>query len=211
MIKIPPSPVLGPLEAIIPQPPDLYQTLENMNNFKILIRRRIPLLSSFLCGLLVISFGLAAILYIIMLPTKSSSEESTIAYYILVVPQSIKIISAIGVVGLLISIPLYFRARLNKQGQLTYNEDKITISGKGFDMTMNTKLIDKIFINDLRNSKRELKHKLQIVIQPKYGKQVVFQLEDYNDCDRFISNMGKLQNVEFSFYDDNIATLHHDE
>jgi hypothetical protein len=114
-------------------------------------------------------------------------------------------------VGLLISIPLYFRARLNKQGQLTYNEDKITISGKGFDMTMNTKLIDKIFINDLRNSKRELKHKLQIVIQPKYGKQVVFQLEDYNDCDRFISNMGKLQNVEFSFYDDNIATLHHDE
>ena len=135
----------------------------------------------------------------------------TFAYYILVVPQSIKIISAIGLVGLLISIPLYFASRSNKPGQLTFGQDKITISGKGIDMTMNSKLIDKIFINDLRNSKRELKHELQIVLQPKYGKQVVFQLKDYSDSDRFVATIGNFKKVEFSFYDDNVPTLHHDE
>jgi len=170
-----------------------------------------PFLSSFLWGLLLVSFSLLSILYIVMLPTKNAPEEMTFFYYILVVPQSIKITSAIGLVGLLILIPIYFRTRLNKPGQLTFGEDKIIITGNGIDITMNSKLMDKIFINDLKNSKRELKHKLQIALQPKYGKQVIFQLKDYSDSDPFIATLGNLKNVEFAFYDDNVPTLHHDE
>jgi hypothetical protein len=160
---------------------------------------------------MVVLFSLLAVLYIVLLPTRNSSEEMTFAYYILAVPQSITIISAISLMGLLISISLYFSCRLNKPAQLTFDHDKITITGNGIAMSINSKLIDKIFINDLRNSKKELKHKLQILVQPKYGKQVVFQLKDYKDSEPLTATLGNLKNVEFAFYDDNVPTLHHDE
>ena len=170
-----------------------------------------PFISAFLWTLLTLSFGLIVILYIFMLPARSASQEMSFAYYVLAVPHTVKIISSIGLLALSVTIPLYFASRLNKPGQVIFDQDKITVRGNDIDLTMKSKLIGKIFINDLKNSKRELKHKLQIVLQPKYGKQVVFQLKDYGDSDQFIAAIGELKNVEFSFYDDNVSTFHHHE
>jgi hypothetical protein len=146
-----------------------------------------------------------------MLPTKNASDEMATAYYILIVPEWLKRLSTFAFVGLIIFIPLYFAARLNQPALLTLSDDTIIIKGKKIDLTIPFKTVKQIYFNDLMNLLRQPKDKMQIVIQQKSNKTTVFLLENYDEADLALETFTKINNAEFAFYDDNMATHHDDD
>ena len=185
--------------------------MDNPKEFQILVRRKIPYLSE---GLWIVVFGLfliMALFYLFMLPTKNAPDEMATAYYILVVPEWLKKLSAIAVLGLLIVTPLYFMARLKKPAVLTLSDDSVFIKGKQLDLTIPFNNIKRIYFNDLMNLLRQPKDKMQIVIQQKSNKTTVFLLANYDDADLALDTISKINNAEFAFYDNSMATMHDDD
>jgi len=148
--------------------------MDSSNQLQILIRRKIPYVSSGLAWIPGILLIVIFILAIVMSPSKYNSDEMQAAYYILVVPDWLKIISTIAAAGLLIIMPLYFSARLYKPALLTLNSDAIIIKGDNFNFNKPLNSIYKIYFNDLKNLLRKPKNKLQIVIEQKDKKTLVF-------------------------------------
>src|SRR3954467_356153 len=110
--------------------------MDTPKQFEILIRRKIPYVSSFLFGVALCFFTVLFILYLIMLPTTHASGEMATAYYILVVPQWLKDISSYSGLGLLIMTPIYYQARLHKPCVLEFYQEHISIAGKGIDLNI---------------------------------------------------------------------------
>ena len=185
--------------------------MDTPKEFQILVRRKIPYISEGLWGIVAFLLIIMFLLYIFMLPTKNASEEMATAYYILVVPEWLKKISAFAFVGLIIFIPLYFSARLNKPALLTLSDDTIFIKGKKIDLAIPFKNIKRIYFNDLMNLLRKPKDKMQIVIQQKSNKTTVFLLANYDETDLALETFSKINNAEFAFYENNIATNHDDK
>jgi hypothetical protein len=185
--------------------------MDKPKEFQILVRRKIPYISEGLWSIVAALFLIMLLLYLFMLPTKNAPDEMSTAYYILVVPEWLKKLSSFAFVGLIIFIPLYFAARLNKPAILTLSDDTIFIKGKKLDLAIPFKNIKRIYFNDLMNFLRQPKNKMQIVIQQKSNKSTVFLLANYDEADNALDTFSKVNNAEFAFYDDNIVTLHDDE
>lgn len=114
--------------------------------FEISIRRRIPFLSNFLFVALIFFFAILFLLYLIMLPTRHASGEMATGYYILVVPDALKALSTYSGIGLFITVPLYYSARLHKPAILTFHNDHLSITGKQIDLNISFRKIDKVFV-----------------------------------------------------------------
>ena len=74
--------------------------------FEILIRRKMPFITSLLYGLIIFLLAILLILYVFMIPathSRSSAEMQT-AYYIRVVPDALKLLSSYSFFGLLIVV-----------------------------------------------------------------------------------------------------------
>ena len=186
-------------------------TMDTPKEFQILVRRKIPYLSE---GLWIVVFSLSlvmALFYFFMLPTKNASGEMATAYYILVVPEWLKKLSAVASFGLLIVTSLYFISRLKTPGVLIVSDNSIFIKGKQLDLTIPFSNIKRIYFNDLMNLLRQPKDKMQIVIQQKSNKTTVFFLANYDDADLAIDTFSKINNAEFAFYEDNMTTMHDDD
>ena len=179
--------------------------------FKILVRRKIPYISEGLWGIVGACFLILLLFYFFMLPTKNVSGEMATGYYILVIPEWLKRLSAIALLGIIIFMPLYFAARLKKPALLTLGHDAIFIKGKQLDLTLPFKNIKRIYFNDLMNLQRQPKDKMQIVIQQKTNKTTTFLLTNYEDAELAVDTLGKITNAEFAFYDDNMVTTHDDD
>jgi hypothetical protein len=91
-------------------------------------------------------------LHVIILPANYSSGEMEIAYFILIVPEILKVLSVYSWIGILIVLIFYYSARVHKPALLTIYEDYISIAGKGVDIRLPDKTIEKFFCNDLKNS-----------------------------------------------------------
>jgi hypothetical protein len=181
--------------------------------FDILIRRKIPFVSSFLYALIIFLLTFLAMLYVVMYPAthSKSSAEMQVAYYIFVVPNALKTLSSYSFFGLLVVVPLYYRARLHKPATLTFEKDRLFIRGKKIAIDIPTAGIEKIFCNDLTNAFGEPKGKLQVVIRQKSQTLTSFRLKDYEQGDEFIDLFGTLEGVALSGYDKEMATAHDDE
>lgn len=185
--------------------------MDTPKEFQILVRRKIPYVSE---GLWIVVFGLSLIMvlfYLFMLPTKNAPDEMATAYYILVVPEWLKNLSAFAFLGLLIVTPLYFMARLKKPAVLTLSDNFVFIKGKQLDLTIPFNNIKRIYFNDLMNWLRQPKDKMQIVIQQKNNKTTVFLLANYDDADLALDTFSKINNAEFAFFENNMATMHDDD
>ena len=156
-------------------------------------------------------FLILLLFYIVMSPTKNSSDEMATVYYILVVPEWLKTISAFAFVGLIIITPLYNVTRLQKSALLTIEADNIFIKGEQIDITIKKRLVSKIYISDLTDWLRRPKNKMQITIRHKKKKLTVFQLKNYDDSDEMFDALSKVDNAEFMFFDKSIPTMHDEE
>ena len=185
--------------------------MDRPKEFEILIRRKIPYVSSILFGIAFCFFAVLFILYLIMLPTRNASGEMATAYYILAVPEWLKTISAYSLLGLLIITPIYYSARLHKPAKLMVHLDYLSISGKQLDINIPGKKVDKVFCNDLHNLFRKPKGILQFVIKQKRRKVTTFRLKHYDQGEEVLSALFSLGNMQFAFYEDDMIGDHQDE
>lgn len=185
--------------------------MSTQKEFQILVRRKIPYLSAGLWSIMAVLILIILLFYVFMLPTKHASDEMKTAYYILVLPEWLKRLSALAFIGLLIFIPLYFSARLKRAALLRLTDDTILITGKQLDLTIPFKKIKRIYFNDLKNLFGQPKYKMQIVIQEKRNKSIVFFLANYEEAGPALDTLSKVNNAQFAFYDDNMETFHDDE
>jgi len=79
--------------------------MDTAKEFPITIRHKIPYLSEILLWGIGISFLIFLLFYAAMSPTKYSSDEMAVAYYILVIPDWLKNISAIALGSFIILVP----------------------------------------------------------------------------------------------------------
>ncbi|MEO8710947.1 MAG: hypothetical protein ABI405_02430 [Parafilimonas sp.] len=185
--------------------------MDSSNELQILIRRKIPYISTGLAWILGILLVVVFVFVIAMSPTQYNSDEMKVAYYILVVPDWLKIISIIAGAGLIIIMPLYFSARLYRPALLTINSEAIIIKGDNLNFCKPLSSIYKIYFNDLKNLLRHPKNKLQIVIEQKDQKTIVFLLKNYNDGEKAMNMLGEIDKAKFAFYDDDMLTTHEEE
>ncbi len=185
--------------------------METPKEFRILVRRNIPYITQGLWRIVVVLFLIVFLFYLYMSPTKNTSNEMATVYYILVMPEWLKRISAYAFLGLIIFLPLYFVARVKKSALLIVSDETLFIKGKQLDLIIPFKSIKKIYFNDLKNLLRQSKEKLQVVIQQKSNKSTVFLLANYEEAEIVLDTLSEITNAEFAFYDDNMQTIQHDE
>lgn len=187
--------------------------MDTPKEFEILIRRKMPFVSGFLYGTIIFFFTFLFMLYVVMYPaihSKSSPEMQT-AYYILVVPDALKTLSSYSFIGLLIVVPLYYRARLHKPAILRFDETSLHINGKNMSLDIPKQRIRKVYCNDLKNAFGEPKKKLQVVIQQNAYKNTTFRLKDYEQGGELIDALGTLEKVELAGYEKEMVGDHEED
>ena len=187
--------------------------MDTPKQFEIFIRRKMPFVSSFLYGLMIFLLTFLFMLYVVMYPAihSKSSGEMQAAYYILVVPDALKTLSSYSFFGLLIIVPLYYRARLHKPATLSFVDDRLHITGKKVEIDIPIEGIDKVFCNDLKDVFGKPKEKLQVVVRQKNRTLTTFRLNDYGQGGELIDALGALQGVTLAGYDKEMVTEHDDE
>jgi hypothetical protein len=185
--------------------------MDSSNELQILVRRKIPYVSSGLSWIFGILLIVVFLFAIVMSPTRYNSNEMKVAYYIIVVPDWLKVSSFVAGIGIIITLKLYFSARLYKPALLTLNAESVVIKGKGIDFNITFGSVAKIYFNDLKDLLRRPKNKLEIAIEQKNKKMLVFLLKNYSDGEKAMDMLGKIDKAEFGFYDFDIATTHEEE
>lgn len=142
--------------------------------------------------------------------SKSSSEMQT-AYYILVVPGTLKTLSSFSLFGLLIVMPLYYRARLYKPATLHFDDINLVIAGEKISIDIPRRLIKKVYLNDLKNAFGRPKEKLQVIIQQNAYKNTTFRLENYERGGELINALSTLENVEIVAYEMEMVSDHSED
>lgn len=172
-----------------------------------------PFVSSILYGIMIFFFAFLFLLYVVMYPaihSQSSSEMQT-AYYILVVPDALKTLSSYSFIGLIVVVPLYYRARLHKPAILRFNENSLSVTGEKISIDILKRHIRKVYFNDLKNAFGEPKEKIQVVIQQNSYKNTTFRLKHYEQGGELIDALGSLDNVVFAGYEKEMVGDHEED
>ncbi len=185
--------------------------MDQPKEFQVLVKRKLPYVSNGLMYIMLVLFLILFLFYAVMSPTKNSSDEMATVYYVLVVPEWLKNISAIALIGMIITIPLYNITRLRKPALLIIRHENIYIKGDQIDLTIKNKLISKIYVADLTDAFKQPKNQMQIVIRHIKKKLTVFYLKNYDDSEELIDALSKIENAEFMFFDKSIPTMHDEE
>jgi hypothetical protein len=177
--------------------------MDTPKEFEILIRRKMPFVSSFLYGVMIFFLAFLFLLYVVMYPAihSQSSAEMQTAYYIKVVPDSLKVLSSYSFIGLLIVLPLYYRARRHKPAILRFDENNFVITGQKITVDIPKSRIKKVYCNDLKNAFGKPKGKLQVVIQQHAFRKTTFRLKNYEEGGELINVFGTLENAVLAGYD----------
>jgi len=133
------------------------------------------------------------------------------AYYILVVPNSLKILSTYSLIGLFIVVPLYYRARVHKPAILRFEQTHLLITGQRININIPKNNIKKVYCNDLKTAMGKPKEKLQIVIQQHLYSKTTFRLKNYEEGSELIDALSTLEHVVFEGYDKEMVGDHEDD
>lgn len=187
--------------------------METAKEFEILIRRKMPFISNLLYVVMIFLLAFLFMLYVVMLPAvhSKSSGEMQVAYYILVVPGALKMLSSYSFFGLLIVVPLYYRARLHKPAVLRFSNNIVYIIGNKINIVIPKTRIKKVYCNDLKNAFGEPKGKLQVVIQQNVYTQTTFRLKNYEEGGELIDAFGALECVTLAGYDKEMVGDHEED
>lgn len=185
--------------------------MEIPRQFEVLVRRRIPYLSSFIYGLLIFFFAILFVLDLFMLPSSYASEEMKTAYFILFIPETLKTLSGYSVIGLLITIPLYNSARRHRPALLTFYEDHFTIVGNKIDLKIHFIKIEKVFFNDLHTLFGKPRGILQFVIREKRRKSTTFRLKHYEEGEAILAALNFNNKTPIAFYEYDMTDEYNNE
>jgi hypothetical protein len=187
--------------------------MDNRKEFEILIRRKIPFISNFLYVVTIFFLAFLFLLYLVMLPAvhSESSAEMQTAYYILAVPESLKVLSSYSFLGLVVFVPLYYPARLHRPAILRFDDNNLVITGKKVSVDIPKNRIRKVYCNDLKNIFGEPKDKLQVVVQQHAFRKTTFRLKNYEQGGEMIDAFGTLDNAILAGYDREMVGDHDED
>ena len=151
------------------------------------------------------------LLYLIMIPSDHTSGEMKVAYYILVVPEWLKLASAYSFIGFLLLLPIYSMSKTHQAALLVIDENTFQISGAQMDKTIHVDSIRKIMINDVRRIFRKPKEVIEVVIKQGPSRTTSFLLRHHEQAEELIEVLSNYQNIEFVFYNDFSMTTYDDD
>jgi hypothetical protein len=183
---------------------------ETHRSFDILIRKKIPYWSALLMGLVLVCFVFLLLLYFVLYPSKNVSGEMQTAYYIIVVPDWLKGISAYSFIGIILLVPIYIISKSYKPGMITFQEDNLQIKDQSTRQVLNES-IKKVFVNDVNRWIKRPREATEVVIRLIAGGRISFLLRNYEDTSPFIDSLSALENVEFVFYNEFSMNTHDDD
>jgi hypothetical protein len=179
--------------------------METRQQFEILIRRRIPFFSSFLLSAAFIFFIVLFILYLIMLPSRLSSLEMKTSYFILAIPDVLKRLSVYSIIGLPITVWLYYSLRIYKSAILSFHSKSISIVGKHIDLNIPFRKIKKVYCKGLFKLSARRNTALKVVLQQKLHRSTTFKLKTPKQNEEVLDAFNALEHVEFVFTNDSLA------
>jgi hypothetical protein len=183
---------------------------EKYSSFDILIRKKIPYWSALLMGLMFACFVFLMLLYLFMYPSNGSSREMQVAYYILVVPEWLKELSAYSFLGFILLIPIYSISKSYKPGMVSFKENIIEIQGQS-TRQLSLESVKKVFVNDVKRWFTTPSEAIEVVIKQTGDRRTSFLLKHYEEAEAFIESLSRLENVEFVFYNEFSMNTHDDD
>lgn len=185
---------------------DQPQHENTSNSFEVIVRKEIPFLNKFLFYLLT---GCSIILFIIYFLFVSSDRQSTemkTVYYILVIPEFVKKVLIISIIGLLITYPLYYKLRFYKSANLVLLPDVLNIVGKSINIVLPIKNISKVYCMDEKDRDGFPKGRLTFYFQQKRKESTLrIRLKDYAEVDTLMDQLTKYNQLNFNVYDFDIS------
>jgi hypothetical protein len=175
--------------------------MQTENSFEVVMRTRIPYLTTFLFTLLMTFAITLVLLSFVFTPAKYQSDEMKVAYFILVVPDVIKYGLFIAGIGFITTLPLYIYLRLYQKATLVFLPETIIISGQKINITIPIERIKRLFCMDSKTPLGESKQKLTLYFERKADKTVRVKLKDYSQADQFMNHLLKYENLNLKFYD----------
>jgi len=185
--------------------------MNSINQIDVLVRRKIPILSSLIWWLLLGFLSILFILYLLMWPTKYFPSELATLYFIKVIPDIFKFISFVALICFIILAPIYYVARKYEPAILTLDSEMVLIKGQKIDIIIPKQRIKQIYFNELYDIRRRPKGQIQIVVKKKDKKLIALLLKNYDDADDAITLLSEMPNLKIAFYQDNMITDHSDE
>ncbi len=126
--------------------------MQAVSSFDIVLKRKVPIILSFLFGLLIFFGFYSFLFFLFLLFIQAVTYEIKVAFFILAVPDFVQTSVVISFVGFILTLFLYFSARLTKKACLVFQEDQIAISGSKINIFLPKHSISKIFCNDLKDA-----------------------------------------------------------
>ena len=174
-------------------------------SFEVVVRRKVPYLTSFLFHLLVILGLILLIIDFFFLPAQHASEEIKVAYFILVIPEIVKKALLISGIGFLIVLPLYISVRFYKKAILTFLPDNIIIKGNKVSIDIPIKTLTKVYCMDDKTPDGEPREKLTIYFQQQSEKTTRVRLRNYLQADEFMEKLMQYENIDLKAYDFHVS------
>lgn len=174
--------------------------MQTENSFEVVVRKKIPYLTTFLHNVLMICLLTFFLLSLVFLPAKNQSNEMEVAYFISVVPEFIKYALVYSGVGYLIILFLYQYARMHKKAVLTFSPEEISIVGKNIKINIPINTISKVFSVDSETFRGDSKQESILYFERRKGKTVRVKLKYYVQADEFIEQLEKYENINLKFY-----------
>ncbi len=131
------------------------------------------------------------------------------AYYILVVPEWLKMASSYSFLGMMVLIPLYTLSKTRKPAMLHITDEQLVISG-AIEATIPVESIKSIFLNDVRPLLRKTEA-LEAVIRQRNGLVTSFLLRNYDQAEELGEALLRFNSVQFAFYNEGHIQIHDDD
>lgn len=168
-------------------------------SYDVIVRRKVPYFTTFFLYLFGIFCIVLYLFSLIFLPVEHSSEEMQAAFYIMVIPDFLKKVPGISIIGFFISSILYSDARFYRKAILTFYTDKILINGKRIKEVIPVSEIKRAYCMD--SNEEATNEKLTIYLEHNNDMLTRIRLKYFVQSDDFMDKLLQYKNIDFKTYD----------
>ena len=169
--------------------------------FRVIVRQRIPYLSSFLYFIVFVCFLGVLLTYVILSPSRYSSVEMQTAYFILAIPEAIKYIIIYSLPGFILFYFLYIKLRKYRECIFLFSSDAFIIRGKVTKLKISVSQIKEVVCIDEKDLQGGLKFNLIVYLILRTSKTIRLTLHDYSEVDDFMEKLISYSSLNFKFFD----------
>ncbi len=173
---------------------------QTSKDYEVIVRRRVPYLTTLLFRLFGGFFICLLVVEFIMLPAKNAPTEMALAYFNLVLPEVIKEFIAFSLIGTFVFCFLYIYVRIYRNAVLTFHTDQIKIIGKSMALAINVGTLKKVtFMDDSKEVGGKLKEKFTVYFDQRSEKSIRIKLKYYVQGEEFIGEFLRYEHINYEF------------